>query len=494
MKQMIDYSSLQTVTATPEASSMIETFRSIGYNIETAIADIIDNSISAEAKNIWINFEWLGTDTWLSIKDDGYGMNNEELIQAMRPGSKNPLEDRTDNDLGRFGLGLKTASFSQARKLSVISKKFDFNSVYWTWDLDYVNSTGKWELIRYLPNNDFLKEIENQKTGTLVLWNDIDRLVKGFHQDDNKALDKFLAIMERIKLHLSMVFHKFIEQKRINIYFQDQIVEPWNPFLINETSTQIFPEEKIQNGLVKIEGYILPHKSKLTPSQYKYAEGLKGWNEQQGFYIYRKNRLLVAGDWLGLFRKEEHYKLTRIQIDLPNSLDEEWQLDIKKSKASPPLIYKEQLKAYAMKVRAKAVEVYRHRGKNVKPIVGQKFVPLWIDHKRGDKWFYKINREHPILKETKNLAQNNPHKAIENLIRFIEETIPTKSIFIKESEKPEEQGQPFEGSNQDIIKNLMITMFNNLKTQGKDDDDAKAIILNIEPFNSFPHFIELLSE
>src|SRR5690554_6577056 len=110
-------------------------------------------------------------------------MNNEELIQAMRPGSKNPLEDRTDNDVGRFGLGLKTASFSQARKLSVISKKFDFNSVYWTWDLDYVNSTGKWELIRYLPNNDFLKEIENQKTGTLVLWNDIDRLVKGFHQD-----------------------------------------------------------------------------------------------------------------------------------------------------------------------------------------------------------------------------------------------------------------------------------------------------------------------
>ena len=128
MKQMIDYSSLQTVTATPEASSMIETFRSIGYNIETAIADIIDNSISAEAKNIWINFEWLGADTWLSIKDDGFGMNNEELIQAMRPGSKNPLEDRTDNDLGRFGLGLKTASFSQARKLSVISKKFDFRS------------------------------------------------------------------------------------------------------------------------------------------------------------------------------------------------------------------------------------------------------------------------------------------------------------------------------------------------------------------------------
>lgn len=493
MDELIDYSQYKTVSAVPEASSMIETFRAIGYNIETAIADIIDNSISANAKNVWVNFEWLGSKTWLSIKDDGLGMNDSELIQAMRPGSKNPLQDRESKDLGRFGLGLKTASFSQARKLTVISKKSDYNSVYWTWDLDFVNQTGKWELIKYLPDEKFEKDLSGLVSGTIVIWNDIDRVVKNFKQDDNKALDKFLLIMEQVKKHLSMVFHKFMESGKINIYFQDQKTEPWNPFLLDEPSTQIFPEEKIQNGLVTIEGYVLPHKSKISEEKYKQAEGAKGWNEQQGFYIYRNERLLLAGDWLGLFRKEEHYKLTRIQIELPNTLDAEWQIDIKKSVARPPLIFREQIKAYAMKVRAQAVEVYRHKGKNVKPIVGQKFVPLWIDHKRGDKWFYKINREHPVIEKVKEEARNEPNKAIEMLIKFIEETIPTKSIFIKESEVPELQGKPFEGIDQEIIRNTMQAMYSNLIGQGKTDEQAKAIIANIEPFNNFVHFLEFLN-
>lgn len=493
MDELIDYSQYKTVSAVPEASPMIETFRAIGYDIETAIADIIDNSISAKAKNIWVNFEWLGSKTWLSIKDDGFGMNDSELIQAMIPGSKNPLQYRESKDLGRFGLGLKTASFSQARKLTVISKKSDYNSVYWTWDLDFVNQIGKWELIKYLPDEKFEKDLSHLLSGTIVIWNDIDRVVKNFKQDDNKALDKFLLIMEQVKKHLSMVFHKFMESGKINIYFQDQKIEPWNPFLLDELSTQIFPEEKIQNGLVKIEGYILPHKSKISEEKYKQAEGAKGWNEQQGFYIYRNERLLLAGDWLGLFRKEEHYKLTRIQIELSNTLDVEWQIDIKKSVARPPLIFREQIKAYAMKVRAQAVEVYRHKGKNVKPIVGQKFVPLWIDHKRGDKWFYKINREHPIIEKVKEEARNEPNKAIEMLIKFIEETIPTKSIFIKESEIPELQGKPFEGIDQEIIRNTMQAMYSNLIGQGKTDEQVKAIIANIEPFNNFVHFLEFLN-
>jgi hypothetical protein len=488
----IDYSKFQTASAVPEASSMIETFRAIGYNIETAIADIIDNSISANARNIWVNFEWKGSKTWLSIKDDGSGMNNEELIQAMRPGSKNPLQERNEKDLGRFGLGLKTASFSQARKLTVISKKADYKSVYWTWDLDFVNKTGNWDLIKYLPNEDLIKEISEFTSGTIVLWNDIDRVVKDFSQDDNKALDKFLLTMEQVKKHLAMVFHKFIEKGKINIFFQDKKITAWNPFLTDEPATQIFPEEKIQKGNVKIEGFVLPHKSKISEEKYKYAEGVKGWNEQQGFYIYRNERLLLAGDWLGLFRKEEHYKLTRIQIELPNTLDSDWQIDIKKSVARPPLVFKEQIRAYALKVRQQGVEVYRHKGKSVKQVAGQKFVPLWIDHKRGDKWFYKINRENPILDKIKEQAKKEPDRAIEMLLRFIEETIPSKSIYIKESEQPELQGTPFEDTNHDIIRNTMKAMYSNLLTQGKTDEQAKAIISNIEPFNNFVHFLEFL--
>lgn len=488
----INYSEYQTTSAVPEASSMIETFRAIGYNIETAIADIIDNSISANAKNIWLNFEWKGSKTWLSIKDDGTGMNDAELIQAMRPGSKNPLQERNQKDLGRFGLGLKTASFSQARRLTVISKKADYNSVFWTWDLDFVNKTGKWDLIKYLPDENLETEISKLSTGTIVLWNDIDRVVKDFNQDDSKAEFKFNQTMEQVKKHLVMVFHKFIEQGKINIYVQDKKVNAWNPFLSNEKATQEFPPEKIQNGKVKIEGFVLPHKSKISEETYKNAEGVKGWNEQQGFYIYRNERLLLAGDWLGLFRKEEHYKLARIQIELPNTLDESWQIDIKKSIARPPLVFREQIRAYALKVRQQAVEVYRHKGKSVKQIAGQKFVPLWVEHKRGDKWFYKINRENPILTKIKEQAKRDSDKAIEMLLRFIEETIPSKSIYIKESEQPELQGTPFEATNHDIIRDTMQLLYSTYLSQGIEEEKAKAIISNTEPFNLYIEFIDIL--
>ena len=490
---MIDYSQYPTTPAIPEASSMIETFRAIGYSIEAAVADVIDNSISAEAKNVWLNFDWKGSETWVSIKDDGFGMNNEELIQAMKPGSKNPLDGRSNKDLGRFGLGLKTASFSQCRKLTVLSKKEGFQQAFWTWDLDYVKESGKWELLKFLPDAKMESEIDNQKSGTIVLWNEIDRLVKNFHSDDAKALDKFLVIMEQVKNHLSMVFHRFIESGSIKIWFQGRQIKAWNPFLISESATQIFPDEYLNNGKVIVKGFVLPHKSKISEELYKEAEGPKGWGEQQGFYVYRNERLLLSGDWLGIYRKEEHYKLARIQIDLPNTLDSEWQIDIKKSIARPPIILREQLKAYSSKVRAQAVEVYRHKGRTVKQLPGQKFVPLWIDHKRGDKWFYKINREHPLIEKSINQAETEPQKAIENLIRFIEETVPSKSIYIKEASDEDAIGKPFEGIDQEPIRKAMKQMYDKLVNEGKTDEQAKAIIFNIDPFNLFPHFLEFIN-
>jgi len=493
MNTKIDYSKLETASAVPEASSMIETFRAIGYNLETAIADIVDNSISAGAKNISIYFEWKGSETWLAIKDDGVGMNNPELIQAMRPGSKNPLDKRDSKDLGRFGLGLKTASFSQCRILSVISKKENYRPVYWSWILDAVKETGDWSLIKYLPKEDFQNEIDNQLSGTIVIWNEIDRLVKNFRTEDEQALNKFLETMKQVKTHLAMVFHRFIENGKLKIFFQDRLIEPWNPFLANENATQGFPEEPFYSGLVIAKGYVLPHNSKISESKFKESAGPKGWNEQQGFYIYRNDRLLLGGDWLGLFRKEEHYKLARIEINLPNNFDSEWHIDIKKSIARTPLALRDQLKAYAGKVRAQAVEVYRHRGKTVKPFPGQQFIPLWIDHKRGDKWFYKINREHPLIDKAINQAATEPKKAIENLIRFIEETVPSKSIYIKEASDEDAIGKPFEGIDQEPIRKVMKQMYEKLVNEGKTDEQAKSIIFNIDPFNLFPHLLEFIN-
>lgn len=483
---------IETAIAEPEPASMIQTFRAIGYSIETAVSDVIDNSITANARNIWIDFDWKGDETWFSIKDDGNGMNNDELIQAMKPGSTNPVEIRHKNDLGRFGLGLKTASFSQCRQLTVYSKKINYKSLCWTWDLDYVQKTGKWELIKLAPETLFSEQIEKLNTGTIVVWKKMDRVYKNSIKNDEKSLDKFLKIMEEIKKHLSIVFHRFIENKKIKIFFKERELTHWDPFLQSEFATQPLEEETLNNGEIKIKGYVLPHKSKIDEQKYKEAEGIKGWNGHQGFYIYRNERLILAGDWLGLFRKEEHYKLARISVDLPNSLDSEWQIDIKKSIARPPLVLKDRIKAYALMVRAQAVEVYRHRGKSITRLNGQQFISLWIPHKRGNKWFFKINREHPVISEVLEQSKTEPQKAFETLLRFIEETIPTKSIYIKESEEPELQGQPFEGIDIEPIKNLMQLMFENLILSGNSPETAKSLIGNIEPFNHYIQFVELL--
>ncbi|MVN91457.1 ATP-binding protein [Mucilaginibacter aquatilis] len=490
----MDYSLFETEPAVPEASSMIETFRAIGYTIEAAVADIIDNSVSAGASGVWVDFEWKGNDTWLSITDNGTGMDSDELVQAMRPGSKNPLTERGEKDLGRFGLGLKTASFSQCRKLTATSHRKNGEPAMWTWDLDFVRETGRWELLKYRPEDSGTDRLTQLESGTAILWNDIDRLVQHFRKDDQGALEKFMHIMNQVKRHLAMVFHRFMESGKLKIFFQDRLIEPWNPFLPTHKFTQAQPEEHLLNGKVFLKGYVLPHKSKLSGDEFRAAEGPRGWNEQQGFYIYRNQRLLLAGDWLGMYRKEEHYKLARIMVDIPNSLDAQWQIDIKKSVARPPLLLRDQLKAYAGQIRNIAVEVYRHRGKTISRSPGQPFVPLWAEHKRGDKWYFKINRTHPLVEKAMQEASENPSRAVDLLLRFVEETVPVKSIYIREAEQPEHQGSPFDGAAGNPVGETLELIFRNILSTGTDSDQAKKILINTEPFNHYPHLIDLLQE
>jgi hypothetical protein len=478
-----DYSKYKTTLAEPEASSMIETFRAIGYSIQAAVADIVDNSVSAGAKNIRLEFGWKGPDTWISIKDDGVGMDNQKLIQAMRPGSRNPKEERNSKDLGRFGLGLKTASFSQCKQLSVISKMAMHDPIIcWTWDLDFVVRRRQWDLIDYIPPG-FEHCLDEEASGTVVIWNDLDRLVKDLRENDSASYDKFLQVMENVKKHLGMVFHRFIENNRIKIYFQKRLVEAWSPFLVDNSATQKFPEEPLQNNKVRIRGFVLPHQSKLTEEEFRNAEGPRGWNDQQGFYIYRNERLLLAGDWLGMLRKEEYYKLARIMVDLPNDLDTEWQIDIKKSIARPPIGLRDQLKAYANKVRLQAVEVYRHKGKVLqRKYAATQFQPVWQEKAKHGKRFYEINRAHPLI-------SNLHSKELEALLRLLEETVPIPLIVINESEHPDSFNRPFEKSAPSELKELLKTVYNSLLNNNNTTEQAKSKLLLTEPFNEYPELI-----
>ncbi len=490
---MADYCNLESTPAPPEPSSMIETFREIGYSIETAIADIIDNSITANAQNIWIDYNWLGPSTTLSITDDGYGMNNEELIQAMKPGSTSPLDVRKKDDLGRFGLGLKTASFSQCRKFAVLSLKEQNQPTYWCWDLDYVNQEKSWSLIKYCPAQErYLQELRDLGHGTSVVWWDIDRLTSGTRTDSKQSKGQLLATMEIVKKHLGMVFHRFIDEG-LNIFFRGRKIESWDPFMIGSEGLQTKPEAVFENGKVRVRGFILPHRSKLSPDQYLYGKGPKdSWTAHQGFYVYRNKRLLVSGDWLGMFKKEVHYDLCRIRIDLPNDLDEEWQIDIRKSVARPPTRLKNTILSIAKDVRAQAVEVYRHKGKVIKrKLVKDDYFPLWEERIRHGKRFYKLNRGHPLIEEVKN-SLNSDNSRIEQLLQFIEETVPVPLITLQESENERPHGQPFEGTGHEAITTTMVAMYQNMINEGKTAEQAKALILNIEPFNFYPEYIEHL--
>lgn len=484
------YHNLKTHKAEPLASSMIETFRAIGYNLQTAVADIIDNSVSASAKNIFINFQWNGENSWVTIRDDGKGMNDDEIVEAMRPGSKSPVEERDPKDLGRFGLGLKTASFSQCRKLTVISIKEKSEVNFWTWDLDYVIDSNCWNLLKLEPAQEHVKSLSSDNSGTIVLWENIDRLTKNSGKENEKDLDNFLKAAETVKAHLAMVFHRYIEQNKMKMFFNGAEVEAWDPYLKGEKATQPLPDEPLAGGKIIIKPYVLPHVSKITNAIHKKAEGPRGWNSQQGFYIYRNERLLVAGDWLGMFRKEEHYKLARIMIDIPNTLDLDWQIDIKKSVARPPAAIRHELKRIANYTRSEAVKIYRHRGKVLQRTLGRDFVMLWEEKLKHGKRFYEVNREHPLIKEI--ILSNPGIKAnINALLRVIEETVPVPLITLNESEKPDTQGKPFEDTGGKEIIELLKLMYTSM-LKNNSPQQAKQQLLFIEPFNEYPQLIDSL--
>lgn len=487
---MINYKANKIAEAIPEAASMIETFRAIGYSLESAVADIVDNSIAAGASCVQIERKWNGSESCIIISDDGSGMTNEELINAMRPGAKNPLQIRDEKDLGRFGLGLKTASFSQCRKLTVISKKNNIVS-FWTWDLDYIAECNKWNLIHWMPEG-FEHLFDEKNNGTIVVWSNLDRIIpSNTSKDDLSAKEKFSTLLQNVCNSLAMTFHRFIEDKELSIIWGSHEIKPWSPFCPNELKRLPFPVEHL-SGNVTMCGFVLPHKSNFSNElSYREAEGPKGWNGQQGFYVYRGKRLLLSGDWLGLFHKEESCKLARIAIDLPNNQDAEWQIDIKKSKACPPLNCRNQIEQYAKRIRNEAEEVFRHRGKILQQRAGREFQPLWLEKNKDSHWMYVINRKNPLISQLKEMAVSKPEVAIETLLKIVESNVPTKTIFINEA-RDEDSTPPVLSIDIESIKVLTLRILNDYIKKGYTSAQAKSALKLISPLNLYEDIIESL--
>jgi hypothetical protein len=479
----------------PSAADLLESMRALGYSFEAALADLIDNSLSAGARCVDVRFSPYDV-PYVAILDDGSGMTPEELTAAMRHGSRDPRLARDAGDLGRFGLGLKTASLSQCRQLTVVSRKEEQLSAR-RWDLDHVARRQDWMLlklseaeIRSLP---LIDELVGQAHGTLILWQDFDRLGAG-----ETSLERALGNrMDLAREHLALVFHRFLSAPvgapPVAIAINRNPIRPVDPFLTGHRATQALPPEEFLIGgeRVTVAPFILPHISKLGSADLELAGGEDGLRRNQGFYIYRNRRLISLGSWFRLVRQEELTKLARVRVDITNQLDHLWKLDIKKSTTYPPEALREGLKQIISRITEGSRRVYTFRGKRASD---DKIVHAWDRMIVRDGVAYKINREHPLVSALEKSVEHDQLGLFDELLRVLESSLPFDALYADmaseirpATEEPEDDGD----------HSLLALAEQILTAIGRETEAGRrflATLHTIEPFSSVPALARSIAE
>ncbi|MFC9963764.1 ATP-binding protein [Nocardia ignorata] len=482
--------------AAPEPAGMVASLSSLGYSLPASIADLVDNSIAVDAKTIDVEFTWAGADSWIAVVDDGWGMTADELVTAMTVAARGPLTARSSTDLGRFGVGLKSASFSQARQLTVTAAK----SGTWhtrTWDLDVVEKSGEWRLLHGTDEDtatllDRLRGTADH--GTVVLW----RRLRGYRADDTNPDDEriqkqFYAEATRAEAHLGMVFARFLAGRgRLNLRVRGTLVQPWDPFMSNHPSVQRLPPEDLPLGgsVVRVEPYILPSAHRLTRPEHEQAAGPQGWLDQQGFYVYRRNRLLLAGDWLGMrgMRREEKFNLARISVDIPAEMDGEWSVDVRKANVVPPVGLRPHLDRIARRARESASEVVRYRGLVAARTHGDPLSYAWHVRRPDGKIVCKINRSHPLVQAV--LRPGSSTAEVRALIRLLEETVPVASLRVMHEADSNDDPEPFggPGSASDDAVEVAQRIYESLVSGGRSPKAARERLCSMPPFDQLVGF------
>ncbi|WOF16782.1 ATP-binding protein [Methanoplanus sp. FWC-SCC4] len=361
---------LKTEEILPSARRTMSAFRNFGYTFSSAVAEIVDNSIEAGANEVNININFDGSDSWITIADNGQGMGLKEITEAMRYGTERKYDSQS---LGKFGMGLKTASLSQCRCLTVSSRK-SLNTPYITglcWDYDHIQKTNKWQAIK-LKNTELNRKVRKplmKNTGTVVMWERLDRIAELENPDGKRGEKRLLKMVEDLELHLGMVFHKYlsgeIKRKNLKICINGEKVRPWDPFVRTEEKLDILNPIKIpvktdkSEAHVILEPFILPKKSDFSSdAAFESASGPHKWNMQQGFYIYRSGRMIQSGGWNRIRASDEHTKYARVMIDFPPELDEMFSIDVAKMRAKIPLQIRDLVKKETEKVVGKAKRAY----------------------------------------------------------------------------------------------------------------------------------------
>ena len=412
----------------PDAVSLMTTARSFGnYDLPGALADLIDNSIKAQARNIWITCLYNVGDPKVTVLDDGYGMTQKELHAAMKPASTNPLAERSPDDLGRFGWGLKSASFSQCKRLTVITSKNGVMSGA-EWDLDNVRDWSMGVL-----SAKELKEVAapelGQHAGTEIRWSDCDRLSDDGTIKEEDFNDRIVHARDKIAL----IYHRYLtgdvpKRKTLKIFFNGQEIEGFDPFYAKHDATQELEREvlKVGDGTIIIQPYVLPHYSKITLSAYERLAGEEGFLRNQGFYVYRNYRLIISGEWFRLAKFGELSQLIRIKVDIPNSLDEIWKITIDKTDVQLPAVLKYRLKQIVDGLKKRSARVYRSKGGNIDGPNAE--ATVWSRHAKSGEIHYSINREHPLIAALLAIDDESTKSAAVAVLDVIEQSFPVISF------------------------------------------------------------------
>jgi len=407
------------------AKALLTGLRAIGYSFSTAVADIIDNSVSAKASVVHAFFDPLAPIPYFCILDNGNGMNFAELNNAMLPGSDRTDKEDCELELGRFGLGLKSASLSQCREFIVASKKYGkINAM--SFDLDVIEQCNKL-MLKVLEKNEieslpYINDLKAYESGTLVIWNKFDKIESSAKSFE----DSFRNVVAEAKKHVEFVFHRFYND--IEIFFNNKRIEKRDPFLLSSFGRQQTGRTTsilIDGSVITITPYTLPFANSLTSEEKALLGNPKSIYDEQGFYIYRNRRLISWGNWMRMGVRSELNKLARIQVDIPSSLDEVWTLDVKKSSAKIPDMIKNQIKA--------SVEDSIVRSKRTTRFPGAKEqapeVRVWdrINEHEG-KIRYQINRKAPAIVALESALGESEKALFETVLSQIECYLPKYSI------------------------------------------------------------------
>ncbi|MFT3987963.1 ATP-binding protein [Aestuariivirga sp.] len=428
----------RTVPIHPPASALVDSLRGLGYSPETALADLVDNSIAASARQIELDVQWNDGNPVAAVFDDGRGMDHETLVSAIQLGGKGPSAERQDDDLGRFGLGLKTASLSQGQRLTVVTRREGITSTL-VLDVDVVKDNG-WvaEIPDQLPAHPYVDRVVAAEGGTVVL---IDRM------DSMSGLtglpkESFFLRLEELRAHLGMVFHRFLngDATRLAISLNGRPVKGWEPFQTAHPATREMPSERLRHASASftVKPYVLPHRDRFAnEAEYETAGGPGGWGARQGFYVYRGKRLLVAGSWLGLggvrtWTRDEASRLARIMVDLPTGLDRDWRIDVRKSQARPPGALRARLTDIAGRCRQEAREVFAFRDQGPRLRGAPNTAPaVWLATQGAKGIQYRINRDHPVIVACR---ETGGQRSLNAVLSIIERSVPVERIWLDVSE------------------------------------------------------------